>query len=150
MLYNAYGKIKAISLNKRVLLCLPAQSGRFSNILISSKPNVLLIKLSYVNLLKCSLFSYKVKSADVSPSQEKSKLKEHHQGMLSCKFQRLPVKDYLRRMKLPGSIDSYTGTTNVNPTGLAGNNQNPFDPHVQRELQFFHTSIYLESIIKLT
>uniref|UniRef100_A0A8C2LA82 Cyclic nucleotide gated channel beta 3 n=1 Tax=Cricetulus griseus TaxID=10029 RepID=A0A8C2LA82_CRIGR len=49
-----------------------------------------------------------VKSADVSPSQEKSKLKEHHQGMLSCKFQRLPVKDYLRRMKLPGSIDSYT------------------------------------------
>ncbi|XP_052031734.1 cyclic nucleotide-gated cation channel beta-3 [Apodemus sylvaticus] len=47
-------------------------------------------------------------STDISSKQENnSKLKEQHQDM-SCKLQGVAVKEYLRRMRLPGSIDSYT------------------------------------------
>lgn len=50
-----------------------------------------------------------VKSTEVSPTQDKnSKLEEHHRGMLSCKLQRIPTKEYLKRMRLPRSIDPYT------------------------------------------
>ncbi|KAH0505049.1 Cyclic nucleotide-gated cation channel beta-3 [Microtus ochrogaster] len=50
-----------------------------------------------------------VKSTEVSPTQDQnSKLEEHHHGMLSCKLQRVPAKEYLKRMGLPRSIDPYT------------------------------------------
>ncbi|KAL1775805.1 cyclic nucleotide-gated cation channel beta-3 [Sigmodon hispidus] len=49
-----------------------------------------------------------VKSTDIVPTQGKnSNLKENHHGM-SCKLQRVPGKEYLKRMKLSRSIDSYT------------------------------------------
>ncbi|EDL05582.1 cyclic nucleotide-gated cation channel beta-3 [Mus musculus] len=47
-------------------------------------------------------------STNISPKQENnSKLKEH-QDTFSFKPQRVPVKEHLRRMILPRSIDSYT------------------------------------------
>ncbi|KAL6059749.1 hypothetical protein STEG23_009671, partial [Scotinomys teguina] len=50
-----------------------------------------------------------VKSTDLSPTQDKnSKLEEQQQGQLSSKLQRVPVKEYLKRTRLPRSIDSYT------------------------------------------
>ncbi|XP_051011883.1 cyclic nucleotide-gated cation channel beta-3 [Acomys russatus] len=53
--------------------------------------------------------SHTVKSTDASPTQENnSKLKEHHHSTLPCKLQRVPAKEYLRRLRLPTSIDSYT------------------------------------------
>ncbi|NP_001258167.1 cyclic nucleotide-gated cation channel beta-3 [Rattus norvegicus] len=48
--------------------------------------------------------SHTATSTDISPRQEiNSKPKEHHH-----KLQRVPVKEYLRSMRLPRSIDSYT------------------------------------------
>ncbi|XP_076780230.1 cyclic nucleotide-gated channel beta-3 isoform X2 [Arvicanthis niloticus] len=61
------------------------------------------------NVPELETSSHTAKPTDVSPKEEdNSKLKEHHHGTLSCKLQRLPVKEYLRRMRLPRSIDSYT------------------------------------------
>ncbi|CAO2581199.1 Cyclic nucleotide-gated cation channel beta-3, partial [Lemmus lemmus] len=50
-----------------------------------------------------------MKSTEVSPTQDQnSKLEEHHHGMLSCRLHRVPAKEYLKRMRLPRSIDPYT------------------------------------------
>uniref|UniRef100_A0A8C0X2L3 Cyclic nucleotide-binding domain-containing protein n=1 Tax=Castor canadensis TaxID=51338 RepID=A0A8C0X2L3_CASCN len=43
------------------------------------------------------------------PPESNSKLKkEHCCGMLCCKFQKVPLTKYLKRIRLPRSIDSYT------------------------------------------
>ncbi|XP_077019339.1 cyclic nucleotide-gated channel beta-3 [Tamandua tetradactyla] len=50
------------------------------------------------------------KPTAVSSTQEtNAKLKEeHYQGMLCCKIQKMPLTEYLKRIRLPRSIDSYT------------------------------------------
>jgi hypothetical protein len=86
-------------------------------------------------------------STNISPKQENnSKLKEH-QDTFSFKPQRVPVKEHLRRMILPRSIDSYTGTVGGDPTGMASSHQSTFDPDRWRQLQFSHSVFYLQSII---
>ncbi|KAF7246407.1 Cyclic nucleotide-gated cation channel beta-3 [Varanus komodoensis] len=39
---------------------------------------------------------------------EEVKPEEHYCDMLCCKFKRPPVKEYMKKMKLPDSIDAYT------------------------------------------
>ncbi|KAG3273929.1 cyclic nucleotide gated channel beta 3, transcript variant X2 [Ictidomys tridecemlineatus] len=52
----------------------------------------------------------KAKPTAVAPTQESdSKLKkEDYQGMLCWKFQKAPLREYLKKIRLPGSIDSHT------------------------------------------
>lgn len=43
------------------------------------------------------------KAEEVKPEEE------HYCDMLCCKFKRPPMKHYLKKFKLPDSIDAYTG-----------------------------------------
>ncbi|XP_055459177.1 LOW QUALITY PROTEIN: cyclic nucleotide-gated cation channel beta-3 [Psammomys obesus] len=53
--------------------------------------------------------SHSVKSTDISPTQaDNSKLKEPHHDTWSCQLQRAPAKEYLRRVRLPRSIDAHS------------------------------------------
>lgn len=38
---------------------------------------------------------------------------DHYCDMLCCKFKKPPLKEYLKMMELPDSIDAYTGKPNA-------------------------------------
>lgn len=60
----------------------------------------------------CYFFPYKAKPTAVPSTKESNaKLKEEHYYHILCfKFQKMPLTEYLKRIRLPRSIDSYTGT----------------------------------------
>uniref|UniRef100_A0A8D2KZD3 Cyclic nucleotide gated channel subunit beta 3 n=1 Tax=Varanus komodoensis TaxID=61221 RepID=A0A8D2KZD3_VARKO len=49
-----------------------------------------------------------ISSPEPSPTAKEVKPEEHYCDMLCCKFKRPPVKEYMKKMKLPDSIDAYT------------------------------------------
>uniref|UniRef100_A0A8D0BVM6 Cyclic nucleotide gated channel subunit beta 3 n=1 Tax=Salvator merianae TaxID=96440 RepID=A0A8D0BVM6_SALMN len=50
-----------------------------------------------------------ISSPEPSPTAKEAKPEEdHYCDMLCCKFKRPPMKEYIKKMKLPESIDSYT------------------------------------------
>ncbi|KAM9095420.1 cyclic nucleotide-gated channel beta-3 [Sarcophilus harrisii] len=47
------------------------------------------------------------------PEEETKKEEEHYCNMLCCKFKKVPLKEFLKKMKLPSHIDSHTDDSYV-------------------------------------